>query len=51
MQVCCFYSQLVESCFFIQKIDYIDVATGSLGQGLSMACGMAYAGKYIDKAA
>lgn len=31
------------------KIDFIDVATGSLGQGLGMACGMAYAGKYIDK--
>lgn len=30
--------------------DYIDVATGSLGQGLSVGCGMAYCGKYIDKA-
>lgn len=30
--------------------EYIDVATGSLGQGLSVACGMAYNGKYIDKA-
>lgn len=29
---------------------YIDVATGSLGQGLGVACGMAYCGKYIDKA-
>lgn len=31
------------------KIDFIDVATGSLGQGLGMAAGMAYAGKYVDK--
>nr|BAA74730.1 transketolase [Ascidia sydneiensis samea] len=31
------------------KIDFIDVATGSLGQGLGMAAGMAYVGKYIDK--
>jgi transketolase len=30
--------------------NYIDVATGSLGQGLGVACGMAYCGKYIDKA-
>lgn len=30
--------------------DYIDVATGSLGQGLSVAAGMAYCGKYYDKA-
>ena len=29
--------------------DYIDVATGSLGQGLSIAAGMAYSGKYWDK--
>ena len=28
----------------------MDVATGSLGQGLSYACGMAYVGKYYDKA-
>ena len=28
----------------------MDVATGSLGQGLSVAAGMAYVGKYIDKA-
>ena len=26
------------------------MATGSLGQGLGVACGMAYCGKYIDKA-
>ncbi|CAK8690459.1 unnamed protein product [Clavelina lepadiformis] len=31
------------------KIDFIDVATGSLGQGLGMAAGMAYIGKYVDK--
>jgi len=30
-------------------IDFIDVATGSLGQGLGMACGMAYAAKYIEQ--
>lgn len=29
---------------------YIDVATGSLGQGLAVAAGMAYCGKYYDKA-
>jgi transketolase len=34
----------------LQRLDFIDVATGSLGQGLSCACGMAYVGKYIDKA-
>ena len=28
----------------------MDVATGSLGQGLSCAAGMAYTGKYFDKA-
>lgn len=27
---------------------FVDVATGSLGQGLSVACGMAYSGKYYD---
>lgn len=31
------------------KLSFIDVATGSLGQGLSNAAGMAYAGKYFDK--
>ena len=36
--------------FFVQRQDYIDVATGSLGQGLSVAAGMAYCGKYYDKA-
>lgn len=32
------------------RLDFIDVATGSLGQGLSCAAGMAYVGKNIDKA-
>lgn len=32
------------------RLNFIDVATGSLGQGLSCAAGMAYAGKYLDKA-
>ena len=32
-----------------QRLSFIDVATGSLGQGLSCAAGMAYVGKYIDK--
>ena len=36
--------------FPTQRLNFIDVATGSLGQGLSCACGMAYTGKYFDKA-
>ncbi|GAU93097.1 hypothetical protein RvY_05085 [Ramazzottius varieornatus] len=32
------------------RLDFVDVATGSLGQGLSCAAGMAYGAKYIDKA-
>lgn len=32
------------------RLPFIDVATGSLGQGLSVACGMAYAAKHFDKA-
>lgn len=32
------------------RLEFIDVATGSLGQGLSIAAGMAYAGKNYDKA-
>ncbi|XP_063071397.1 transketolase [Engraulis encrasicolus] len=32
-----------------QKQPFVDVATGSLGQGLGVACGMAYTGKYFDK--
>ena len=31
------------------RLPFVDVATGSLGQGLGVACGMAYASKYIDK--
>ncbi|XP_069141583.1 transketolase-like protein 2 isoform X2 [Argopecten irradians] len=32
------------------RLNFVDVATGSLGQGLSVAVGMGYTGKYIDKA-
>ncbi|XP_022200407.1 transketolase-like protein 2 isoform X1 [Nilaparvata lugens] len=32
------------------RLNFIDVGTGSLGQGLSVSCGMAYVGKYYDKA-
>ncbi|XP_029631934.1 transketolase isoform X1 [Salmo trutta] len=32
-----------------QKQQFADVVTGSLGQGLGVACGMAYTGKYFDK--
>jgi len=32
------------------RLNFIDVATGSLGQGLSCAAGMAYTGKFFDKA-
>ncbi|XP_057367761.1 transketolase-like [Daphnia carinata] len=32
------------------RLNFVDVATGSLGQGLSVACGMAYVGKHYDKA-
>merc|ERR1719270_1961352 len=31
------------------RLSFIDVATGSLGQGLSVAAGMAYGGKVYDK--
>ncbi|XP_048873987.1 transketolase-like [Brienomyrus brachyistius] len=31
------------------KLPFVDVATGSLGQGLGAACGMAYTGKNFDK--
>lgn len=31
------------------RLNFIDVGTGSLGQGLSIACGMAYTGKHFDK--
>jgi len=32
------------------RLNFIDAATGSLGQGLSVGAGMAYVGKYIEKA-
>lgn len=32
------------------RLNFIDVATGSLGQGLSVSAGMAYVGKYLDRA-
>lgn len=32
------------------RLNFIDVGTGSLGQGVAVACGMAYVGKYFDKA-
>ncbi|XP_033214936.1 transketolase-like protein 2 isoform X2 [Belonocnema kinseyi] len=32
------------------RLNFIDVGTGSLGQGLSVAAGMAYVGKNYDKA-
>jgi transketolase len=32
------------------KQSFVDVATGSLGHGLSIGAGMAYTGKYFDKA-
>ncbi|OAF67029.1 hypothetical protein A3Q56_05224, partial [Intoshia linei] len=32
------------------RLSFIDVATGSLGQGINYACGMAYAGLNVDKA-
>merc|ERR1719391_951361 len=32
------------------RLNFIDVATGSLGQGLSVAAGMAYCAKHFDKA-
>ncbi len=33
------------------RLAFVDVATGSLGQGLSCAAGMAYTIKHFDKAA
>ncbi|CAH1161429.1 unnamed protein product [Phyllotreta striolata] len=32
------------------RLKFIDVGTGSLGQGLAIACGMAHVGKYVDRA-
>ena len=31
------------------RLNFVDVATGSLGQGLSVAAGMAYTAKYVDQ--
>ncbi|XP_045454661.1 transketolase-like protein 2 [Melitaea cinxia] len=31
------------------RLNFIDVGTGSLGQGLAVAAGMAYVGKYFDQ--
>lgn len=31
------------------RLDFVDVATGSLGQGLGVGCGMAYSSKFLDK--
>lgn len=31
------------------NVEFVDVATGSLGQGLNAACGMAYSMKYFEK--
>ncbi|XP_061033977.1 transketolase-like protein 1 isoform X2 [Eubalaena glacialis] len=33
-----------------KSLSFVNVATGWLGQGLGVACGMAYTGKYFDKA-
>uniref|UniRef100_A0A8C3W5Q0 transketolase n=1 Tax=Catagonus wagneri TaxID=51154 RepID=A0A8C3W5Q0_9CETA len=33
-----------------KRLSFVDVATGWLGPGLGVACGMAYTGKYFDKA-
>merc|ERR1712004_4840 len=32
------------------RLNFVDVGTGSLGQGLGISAGMAYVGKYFDKA-
>lgn len=32
------------------RLDFVDVATGSLGQGINCAAGMAFVGKNVDKA-
>jgi len=32
------------------RLNFVDIASGSLGQGMSVAAGMAYVGKNIDKA-
>lgn len=32
------------------RLNFVDVGTGSLGQGVAVAAGMAYVGKHFDKA-
>lgn len=32
------------------RLNFIDFGTGSLGQGVAVAAGMSYVGKYFDKA-
>ncbi|XP_023561137.1 transketolase-like protein 1 isoform X3 [Octodon degus] len=34
----------------LKRLSFVDVATGWLGQGLGASCGMAYTGKYFDRA-
>lgn len=47
---CSLLNKRYDVCVHKQKQQFVDVATGSLGQGLGAACGMAYTGKYFDKA-
>ena len=32
------------------RLPFVDVATGSLGQGLSVVCGMAYCNMFLEQA-
>lgn len=50
MHLKCSSLRLFNYSFSYQKLAFVDVATGSLGQGLGAACGMAYTGKHFDKA-
>lgn len=49
LSIKCNFSCFPISSFQTQKLGFVDVATGSLGQGLGAACGMAYTGKHFDK--
>ena len=49
MEKSLFISGLNEFPLVSQKLQFVDMATGSLGQGLGAACGMAYTGKHFDK--
>ncbi|KAJ0068725.1 hypothetical protein NL108_010792, partial [Boleophthalmus pectinirostris] len=40
---------ITNKVMFFQKQHFVEVAHGFLGQGLGVACGMAYTGKYFDK--